>query len=140
VAKALSGAPSPSSIILAGYVETEYSGDGLDKMEGIRRIANAARRAAVRPNSGASKMCAECPARPGVLFAGCASGLDSGLVDGYHAIISAQSALASGSLANPTCIACRKSASKELDYLWREYMSHCASIIKGAYGIVEESP
>jgi hypothetical protein len=135
VTAAIADTSSLDSIVLAGHVETEYAGPGLEAMERLRRIGTAARRLSARPAPSDSKVCAECPLNPSALFANCSAGFSGGIGPGQAAIGRASAAMMRGPPA-PSCRSCFNSSEKDLAYLWKEYRSACEEILREAYGIV----
>ncbi|MFH0815645.1 MAG: hypothetical protein V1934_02360 [Methanobacteriota archaeon] len=138
VTSAIADVSSLDSIVLAGYLETEYAGPGLEAMERLRRIGTAARRLAGRPAPSDSKACAECRLNPSRLFAECSAGFSGGVGSGQVAIGRASAAMLRGP-PSPSCQSCYNSSEKDLAYLWSEYRASCREILREAYGIVEGS-
>jgi hypothetical protein len=135
VTAAIADAASLDSIVLAGHVETEYAGTGLEALERLRRIGTAARRLSARPAPSDSKACAECALNPAKLFAECSYGFSGGIGPGQAAIGRASAAMLRGQ-PSPSCQSCYNSSEKDLAYLWKEYRSACDEILREAYGIV----
>jgi len=135
VTRAIADSPSLDSIVLAGHVETEYAGAGLEAMERLRRIGAAARRLSARPAPSDSKPCSECPFTPSRLFSECSAGFSGGVGTGQAALGRASAAMMKGP-PSPSCQSCFNSSEKDLAYLWKEYRSACDEILREAYGIV----
>ena len=135
VTHAIADAPALDSIVLAGHVETEYAGAGLEAMERLRRIGAAARRLSARQAPSDSKTCAGCPLNPSRLFSECSAGFSGGVGPGQAAMGRASAAMMKGP-PSTACQSCFNSSEKDLAYLWREYRSACDVILRDAYGIV----
>ncbi len=138
VSSAVAHSSSLDSIVLAGHVETEYAGRGLEAMEAMRRVGAAARRFSARAPPSDSKACSNCGSNPARLFGGCAEGLTGGIRAGHAALAKAELALMGG-MPSPSCEGCFRAAEKDLAYLRREYVAICRGIMRDAYGIVGES-
>jgi hypothetical protein len=135
VTSAIADAPSLDSIVLAGHVETEYAGAGLEAMERLRRVGAAARRLSGRPAPSDSKACVSCHLKPASLFAECAAGFARGAGPGQAAVGRASAALMRGP-PSQSCQSCYDASERDLAYLWKEYRTACGEILREAYGIV----
>jgi hypothetical protein len=138
VMEAITAMPSLDSIVLAGYVETEYTGAGLEALESFRRVGACARRAGVRAPPSDDRRCASCTMRPSQLFSDCASNLSKGADAGLVALRRATEAMMRGPPA-AHCQSCFAASEKDLAFVWNQYRAACGMVLKEAYGIVEGS-
>lgn len=135
VTSAIADTAELDSIVLAGHIETEYAGAGLEAMESLRRVGTAARRLSARPAPSDSKACTGCPLNPARLFAECSAGFSGGIGSGLAAVGRTSAAMMRGPPA-PSCQSCYNTSEKDLSYLWKEYRSACDEILREAFGIV----
>jgi hypothetical protein len=135
VTSAIAQASSLDSIVLAGHVETEYTGRGLEHLEMMRRASASARGFSSRAAPSDSKACAACALNPSRLFGGCADGLAAGIREGHAAVSKAETALMAG-LPAKSCEGCVRASEKDVAYLRAEHSAVCRAIMREAYGIV----
>lgn len=137
VMNALSGSGDVDSIVLAGYTQTEYSGDGLNALSRFLRLKRSAERLSGRAPPSDGGGCATCHARPGIVFSACALGLGTGFRGGQAALLRAGERLRGAERA-PSCSSCLDASSRELAYLSSEFERAGRETVRSAYGIVSE--